>query len=58
MLISHLGGVLLILVVLTIILVIIALVAIFFSSTTWEKVNLIYDFGTTGLKVLYDLLHS
>lgn len=57
-LLSHLGGALLILLVLTIIIVLISLVAIFFTSSTWEKVQLIYDFGTTGLKVLYDLLHA
>lgn len=57
-LISHLAGALLILLVLTIIFVIIALVAIFITSSTWEKVKLIYDFGLTGLKVLYDLLHA
>ncbi|MDP2789559.1 MAG: hypothetical protein Q8O51_00310 [bacterium] len=56
-LISHLAGALAILVVLTIIFVIIALVAIFFTSSTWEKAKLIYDFGPTGLKVLYDLLY-
>jgi hypothetical protein len=55
-LISHLGGALLILVVLTIIAVLVALVAMFITASLWEQIKGVLDLGTTGLQVLYDLV--
>jgi hypothetical protein len=57
-LISHLGGALLILVVLSIIFVIIAFVAMFLEQPIWEQLKTVINLGETGLQVLYDLVTS
>jgi len=55
-LISHLGGALLIVVVLFIIITIICLIGFFLTQPIWDQIKLIFDLGTTGLQVLYDLV--
>lgn len=55
-LISHLGGVLLILLILAVIITLVSLVVFFLTQSVWEQVKLIFDLGTTGLQVLYDLV--
>lgn len=55
-LISHLGGALLILLVLTVIITLVSLVVFFFTQSVWEQLKLIFDLGATGLQVLFDLV--